>query len=31
MNGPKILGGGTFKIVEDEQDVTPVLFDSQDL
>ena len=27
----KILGGGTFKIVEDEQDVTPVLFDSQDL
>ena len=27
----KILGGGTFKIVEDQEDVTPVLYDSQDL
>ena len=27
----KILGGGTFEIVEDTEDVTPVLFDTQDL
>ena len=27
----KILGGGQFKIVEDEEDVTPVLYDTQDL
>ena len=27
----KILGGGTFKIVEDQEDVTPVLYDVQDL
>ena len=27
----KILGGGQFEIVEDQEDVTPVLFDSQDL
>ena len=27
----KILGGGTFKIVEDQEDVTPVLFDEQDI
>ena len=27
----KILGGGKFEIVEDNEDVTPVLFDSQDI
>jgi hypothetical protein len=27
----KILGGGTFTIVEDEEDATPVLYDVQDL
>ena len=27
----KILGGGTFKIVEDQEDVTPVLYDVEDL
>ena len=27
----KILGGGTFTIQEDEEDHTPVLFDSQDI
>ena len=27
----KILGGGTFQIVEEDEDVTPVLFDEQDL
>ena len=31
MNGQKILGGGTFKIVEDQEDVTPVLFDQADI
>jgi hypothetical protein len=27
----RILGGGTFKIVEDDEDVTPVLYDTADL
>jgi hypothetical protein len=27
----KILGGGKFNIVEDEEDVTPVVYDVQDL
>jgi hypothetical protein len=27
----KILGGGQFKIVEDQEDTTPVLYDVQDL
>jgi hypothetical protein len=27
----KILGGGTFEIVEDDDDVTPVLFDQADI
>ena len=27
----KILGGGTFSIVEDEEDHTPVLYDVEDL
>ena len=27
----KILGGGTFKIVEDQEDTTPVLYDVEDI
>ena len=27
----KILGGGQFEIVEDQEDVTPVLFDEKDI
>jgi len=27
----KILGGGKFTIVEDEEDVSPVLYDVEDL
>jgi hypothetical protein len=31
MNGLKSLGGGQFKIVEDQEDTTPVLYDVEDL